>query len=429
MNPTTMHVSLAPAAKRAPAASVPCAALLDERGARVILGATDELLGLAQPVVPSATSMFGPRGVCAAPDGSLWVSDTGHHRVLGWHRTPTADNTPADILLGQPAFDREGRNARGSASIDTMNVPTGITACGADGRGLAVADAWNHRVLIWQTRPTRSHQPPDVVLGQADFDGGESNRGHDRPTASTLFWPYCVSWDGARLWVADTGNRRVLMWEGLPQRSGEPANLVLGQPDFEQRDENGGSEPTAASMRWPHAISFPSAVAGGARGTPRPGADRPGGLCVADAGNNRLMLWSSVPVSNNQPCDRLVGQADAGHVEHNQASYYPDAACLNMPYGATVAGELLVVADTANSRLLAWRIDELMSGSPNRHGGNACALAAQPDWNSKGDNRWQHAARDSVCWPYSVALQGDETLLVADSGNNRVMLWPLAAGT
>jgi hypothetical protein len=92
-----------------------------------------------------------------------------------------------------------------------------------------------------------------------------------------------------------------------------------------------------------------------------------------------------------------------------------------MPYGATVAGRLLVVADTANSRLLAWRIDAL-----TRVGTNACALAAQPDWNSKGDNRWQTAARDSVCWPYSVSMLGQRTLLVADSGNNRVMLWPLA---
>ena len=411
----TLTVSLAPASKRAPAAVVPCAALLDPRGARVMLGATDDPLGMAQPVVPSATSMFGPRGVCAAPDGSLWVSDTGHHRVLGWLRAPTADNTPADILLGQPAFDREGRNARGNTSRDSMNVPTGITACGIDGAGLAVADAWNHRVLIWHRRPTLSHpsahQPPDVVLGQADFDGGESNRGDDRPTASTLFWPYCVAWDGARLWVADTGNRRVLMWTGLPEQNGAPASLVLGHPDFDQRDENDGSEPTAASMRWPHAISFPN-----------------GGLCVADACNNRLMLWHDAPSANNQPCNLLIGQSDARRVEHNQASYYPDAACLNMPYGAAVARDLLVVADTANSRLLAWRIDEVMQDTLNCNGRNACALAAQPDWNSKGDNRWQHAARDSVCWPYSVALQGDDTLLIADSGNNRVMLWPLAGG-
>lgn len=404
MSTTITHVSLAPAARRASSVAVPCARLLDAEGAAIILGATDDPLGLASPVVPSATSMFGPRGVCAAPDGSLWVSDTGHHRVLGWLRTPTTDNAPADILLGQPAFHREGRNARGSASIDSMNVPTGVAACGAQCQGLAVADAWNHRVLIWHRRPTQSHQRPDVVLGQTDFDGGDSNRGRDHPTESTLFWPYCVAWDGARLWVADTGNRRVLMWDGLPQRDGEAASLVLGQPDFEHRDENGGSSPTAASMRWPHAISFPV-----------------GGLCVADAGNNRLMLWHRMPRVNNRPSDVIVGQSGALAVEHNQASYYPDAACLNMPYGATVAGRLLVVADTANSRLLAWRIDAL-----TRVGTNACALAAQPDWNSKGDNRWQTAARDSVCWPYSVSMLGQRTLLVADSGNNRVMLWPLA---
>ena len=402
--PETLHVSLAPAARRAPAAAVPCAALLDARGARVVLGATDEPFGLAISVVPSATTMFGPRGACAAADGSLWVCDTGHHRVLGWREAPVADNTPADILLGQPAFDREGRNARASASAHSMNVPTGITACGIGGQGLAVADAWNHRVLIWHTRPTRSHQRPDVVLGQADALGGESNRGQQQPNASTLFWPYCVAWDGARLWVADTGNRRVLMWAGLPQRDGAAADLVLGQPDFEHRDENGGAAPTAASMRWPHAITFPA-----------------GGVCVADAGNNRLMLWQREPAANNTPCAVIVGQAGTHGVEHNQASYYPDAACLNMPYGATLAGELLIVADTANSRLLAWRLGEL-----SRHGVNAHALAAQPDWNSKGDNRWRPAARDSVCWPYSVAMLGRHTLLVADSGNNRVLMWPLA---
>ncbi len=405
MSTGTLHVSLAPAARRAQAPRVSCQPLLAEAGARVILGATDDPFGLASPVVPSAHSMFGPRGVCAASDGSLWVSDTGHHRLLGWRRAPAEDNTPADILFGQPAFEREGRNSGGGASAATLNVPTGIAPCGADGGGLAVADAWNHRVLIWHRRPTGTKDVPDVVLGQADFDGGESNRGYLHPTESTLFWPYCISWDGERLWVADTGNRRVLMWQGLPQRHGAPADLVLGQADFLHRDENGGAAPSAASMRWPHAITFPAA-----------------GLCVADAGNNRLMFWRRPPSANNAPCDVLVGQSAMDGAEHNQTSYYPDAACLNMPYGAATCGDLLLVADTANSRLLAWRIAAL-----TKNGVDAHALAAQDDWNAKGDNRWLPAARNSVCWPYCVAPLGDGTVLVADSGNNRVMLWPLAA--
>jgi hypothetical protein len=410
MQTLTRHVSLAPAARRAPgSADAPAQPLLQAQGAAVVLGtgmALDASAGLAAPVVPSAQALFGPRGVCAADDGTLWVADTGHHRVLGWHRMPQADGAPADILLGQPGFGREGRNAGGDPHAGTCNVPTGLCVCGVDGLGLAVADAWNHRVLLWHRRPTTSHQAPDVVLGQAGFDTGLSNRGAALPGADTLFWPYCVAWDGAHLWVADTGNRRVLMWQGLPQRHGAPADLVLGQAGFGTRDENGGAAPGPASMRWPHAITFPA-----------------GGLCVADAGNNRLQLWHRPPQAHNQPCDLVLGQRGPTQAEHNQGSYHPDAACLNMPYGAAVAGGLLVVADTANSRVLAWRLADLA-----RDGVPAHALAAQPDWQAKGDNRWQPAARDSVCWPYCVALAPDgSTLLVADSGNNRVLLWPLAA--
>ncbi len=425
------HASLAPAARRPAAPAQRCEPLLDPRGARVILGAADDPLGLAIPVVPSAITMFGPRGACQVGDGSLWVADTGHHRVLGWHRLPTCDGAPADLLIGQPAFDREGRNARGPVGAGTLNVPTGIAACGAGGIGLAVADAWNHRVLIWHRRPTRSQQPPDVVLGQTDPTVGEANRGADRPSANTLFWPYAVAWDGARLWVADTGNRRVLAWKGLPTRDGAPAELVLGQPDFEHRDENGGGAPDAGSLRWPHAIAFPvfpdcAAAAGlaASAGALAAADDARHGVAIADAGNNRLLVWRRPPAAHRAPCDGVIGQPDASLVEHNQGCYHPDAACLNMPYGVVAAGDRLIVADTANSRLLAWRMADL-----TRPGAAATALAAQPDWNSKGDNRWQPAARDSVCWPYNVALAGGDTLLVADSGNNRVLLWSLVAGT
>jgi Fe-S cluster biogenesis protein NfuA len=81
MSTVITHVSLAPAARRAPSAAVPCARLLDDRGAAVILGATDDPLGLASPVVPSATSMFGPRGV---------VRRTGRLAMGLGYRTPPA---------------------------------------------------------------------------------------------------------------------------------------------------------------------------------------------------------------------------------------------------------------------------------------------------------------------------------------------------
>ena len=146
---------------------------LDARGARVVLGGEDSFAG---PVVPSSRSLFGPRGAALTADGALWVADTGHHRLLGWPALPERDDEPAEWLIGQPRFDAEGRNTKGDVHGATMNVPTGVCACGD---GLAVADAWNHRVLIWHLAPRSSRQPADVVLGQADMSSGLINRGLD----------------------------------------------------------------------------------------------------------------------------------------------------------------------------------------------------------------------------------------------------------
>ena len=394
---SALRVRMTPALKHA---AMPSGmTVLDRAGPFARLGGSGGADGLAIPVVPSATALFGPRGCMIGPDGSLWVSDTGHHRLLGWARTPDGADAPADWVIGQPDFSREGRNAKGDPSATTLNVPTGVTAIGD---GLAVADAWNHRVLIWHRRPARSEAPADIVLGQADFAAVEPNAGRGEAAASSLFWPYGVHWDGARLWVADTGNRRVLMWDGVPDRNDRAADLVLGQGDFGSRDENGGGVPTLSSMRWPHDVTTWC-----------------GRLCVTDAGNSRIMVWDALPQRNDDPCDWLLGQSDPSQVDHNQSLYWPSAATLHMPYGVASAGQWLLCADTANSRLLAWHADD----GGERDG--ARALTGQADFHAKGDNRWGPPSHDSLCWPYGVAVRGD-VAAVADSGNNRVLLWRLA---
>jgi hypothetical protein len=75
----------------------------------------------------------------------------------------------------------------------------------------------------------------------------------------------------------------------------------------------------------------------------------------------------------------------------------------------------LAVADTANNRILLW------DGVPF-DGRGADHVLAQHDFGSNGENRWTSVQRDTLCWPYGLSLRGD-TLAVADSGNNRVMVW------
>lgn len=95
-------------------------------GAAVILGAGDPTQ-LAMPLAPSATGLFGPRGVCLVQEtGPLWVADTGHHRVLGWRHCPSTDGQPADWVMGQPDFYQEGQNAKGPVGPATFSVPRGF---------------------------------------------------------------------------------------------------------------------------------------------------------------------------------------------------------------------------------------------------------------------------------------------------------------
>lgn len=369
-------------------------------GAEVILGKSPAQGELAIPVEPTATTLFGPRGACLVSEtGALWVSDTGHHRLLGWRNRPQQDGRPADWVIGQPNFNSEGQNAKKTPGRATLSVPTGVCVCG---EGLAVADAWNHRVLIWKSLPEDSNVPADLVLGQADFTHNESNRGSLDADANTLHWPYGVLYHQGRLFVTDTGNRRVLIWNQLPQENGQPADVVLGQPDMVSRNENGGNSPTASSMRWPHSITFWE-----------------DNLVLIDAGNNRAMIWEGIPTENNTPCAVVLGQKDFELVEMNQGVYCPTPSSLSLPYGVGTWGDWLFVADTANSRLLGWKKPlSILS----LQGADADAIAGQRDFQSKGENRdFGLAMRDTFCWPYAIQICGN-TAVISDSGNNRVLL-------
>jgi hypothetical protein len=374
--------------------------MLDPRGPSVVLGHQCHADALASPIAPSTDSLFGPRGAAIASDtGHLIVCDTGHHRLLIWNGIPDTDGQAADIVIGQDGFQAEGRNGKRVPGAATLNVPTGVAA---QNGVLAVADAWNHRVLIWTRMPERNNQPADIVLGQADFEQVKANRGGDAAGADTLNWCYGVALIGGKLLVADTGNRRVLIWNGLPSENGQPADVVVGQDDFTCRDENAGRDAGLTGMRWPHGLAMI-----GRR------------LLVSDAGNNRIMVWDRIPDRPGAPCDFVLGQKDGQSLEHNRGTYLPSAQSLNMPYSLSASDEWLITADTANSRLIGWQVNEIEPDAEAR------GIAGQPNFTSKGDNRWQPAVRDSLCWPYGLSISG-RIAVIADSGNNRVLLWELA---
>lgn len=353
--------------------------------------------GLTLPAAsPTPAWMYSPRCVFF-DDDHLVAADSGNHRVLIWNGVPTRDGQPADVVLGQPDATSEGRAAGGRGPENGMNLSTGVLIH----RGqLIVADAWHHRILVWRELPEEHGTPPDLVLGQPDLSSVEPNSGREC-NAATLYWPFGVAMVGSTFWVADTGNRRVLGWSGGIPEPGQPADIVLGQPDAHHREENRGEEVGPHSFRWPHSLT---------------GTDRL--LLVADAGDHRVLGWSPLP-SDDQPADLVLGQPDFTTAQEwpygpqkGDRLRFPYSVCLDAAGGPA---QRLAVADTANNRILLW--DALPAdGRPADH------VLAQPSFAANGENRWDAVTHDSLCWPYGVWLRGDR-LAVADSGNNRIMIW------
>ena len=350
--------------------------------------------GLALPdASPTPSHMYAPRGVWT--DGQrIVVADSGNHRVMIWHTFPDVDGAPADVVLGQPDFTSEGPAAGSADTRRGLYLPTGVAVVDGD---LVVADAWHHRLLVFDGIPDATFAEPVSVIGQVDFDSVQPNRGGE-PELTSLYWPFGFALVAGVFWVADTGNRRVLGWRGGLPRNGEPADILLGQSEATAREDNSG-ELSDSTFRWPHAIA-------GDEDT----------LFIADAGNHRVLGFSPPPSGADQPAAMVLGQS-SGEVADEFKNRPQGAHRLRFPYAVVSDDRRLIVADTSNNRVLVWHdLPRTGAGVP------ADAVLAQPDLDANGENRWDEVADDSMCWPYGLSLAGD-TLAIADSGNNRVVVW------
>jgi hypothetical protein len=356
---------------------------------------TSPNLQMEQPLIFKGavdSPLLAPRGVCLA-DGKLFVADTGQNRVFIWHQLPTQAQCPPDVVLGQVGKAATGRNANGRVSASSLMYPSGIWS---DGQRLIVADAWNHRVLIWHQLPTEDGQAADVVLGQPDFLSNEPNvKGIGQsPTAQSLYWPYGLWSDGQQLWIADTGNRRILYFSQIPQQHYAAAEAVIGKPNFEERDYD------HQYPIWPYSVKV------------HPN----GAMAVADTQYYRVMIWNDWKTAFRQKADVIIGQGSFEGNGQNQFGWFPEANTLNWCYDMAFYQDGIWVADTGNSRLL-W-FGEL----PKQHNAAADDVLGQDNFTTGSENKNSiKSTEDSLYWPFHISIEGS-TMAVADTGNHRVAL-------
>jgi uncharacterized protein (TIGR03437 family) len=251
-------------------------------------------------------------------DGSLPFVTPTNNRVLIFNDLASVVlNSNADIVVGQPDFN----TTTPGLSEKTLNMPAGIST---DGQRLAIADSGNNRILIFNRIPSTNGVAADVVVGQSDFKSGGAGLG-----PAHMRVPNGVSLGGQRLLVADTQNHRVLIFNSVPSSNGASANVVLGQADF---NSNADQAASATSLRSPTSV-----FSDGVR------------LVVTDLGHNRVLIWNRIPTNNNTPADVVVGQPDFT-TEVAQSG----RASLNFPRDAYIDGGRLFIGDGGNNRILVF---------------------------------------------------------------------------
>jgi uncharacterized protein (TIGR03437 family) len=362
--------------------------------------------------------------------------------------TPPPAGTPwqgASAVVGQPDFvsflPNQSTILNSAPTALTMRFPVSVAY---NGTVVAVADAENNRVLIWNSLPLNNDQPADFVVGQPDFTSYTSGKyglygyPHGHSSATSLRAPSGVFLDAANgLWVADTGNDRVLFY-GVITGNGQSAKLVLGQTNFALNAQSIYTLNTTAST-----LFAPASVSSDGQH-----------LFVADNYQNRVLIWNSIPTSTGQPADVVVGQKDFASNFSNTLSatvdaksvtvahsdlcvsngtdtttetgttllLYPGrcAGTLSAPMAAISDGTRLFIADSGNDRVLVY------NHIPTQYGAAADVILGQVDEfvdNSSDSNAPQGvASADSFKSPNSLAWDGTN-LYVADTFNRRIAVY------
>ena len=402
------------------------------------------------PNLVEGRELYSPQSVAIDKDASppaLYVSDTGNNRVLAWkNATSFSNGKPADLVVGQRDFYSTLAGGPATAFTAGLSQPTGLAVLGGD---LYVADSGNNRVLRFRkpfTTPP-NQQFPDLIIGQpnlgrnaANYPGGLPNeKGIFLASNNSLYQASIVFDKQANLWLTDAGNRRVLMYQASDvaksNNFGFAATIVIGQTDFLSAavlDTN--------SISRTNQLAIPAGMA----------FDTSGRLYVSDSdgSNNSSDLLDRVlvftpPFSSGQSASRIMGlltPLPAGVTPPDPRTQLIQQLQIRMNGPNSIfflpGNQGMGVVDTNWSRILIFDPYEQWPDPSTANSPSAKAVVGQgglyvnPDGTSATTPNDGHprSSEQTLAFPTGAVFYNNE-LYVADSGNHRVMVLPLANGT
>ena len=239
-----------------------------------------------------------------------------------------------------------------------------------------------------------------------------------------FFVPQSVALDtsasSAALYVADTGNNRVLGFRNATSFSnGQHADIVLGQPDFATTLAQGPGRTRSTGM------SAPTAVA----------VDKSGNLYVIDAGNNRILRFPQPFAQSGAPLpDLVIGQpsfstatANQGGISASTLSFTTTTGLLASFLAFDSAGNLWVT-DAGNNRVL--RFNAGLLGSSASSGPAADVVLGQSNFvtnvYSVPPGQDPNLSLSALQTPSGITFDSAGRLFVAESTSTRrgrILMW------
>jgi sugar lactone lactonase YvrE len=336
-------------------------------------------------ITPTASSLSRPVSVTVDPvSRKVFVSDPLDNRVLRYASAESlANGAPAEVVFGQDLFTTTLINTAAN------RFKEGPEAIFFDFKGrLWVADSSASRILMFESAASRtSGASADKVFGQPNFIFFGASIGSDRMRTPN---DMCVD-SSDRLWVADSGNHRVLRFDNISNKlSGVGADGVIGQMNFIANLPGAGNT----------GFESPEGVAIGPNGS----------LYVTCSGQSRVMRFdNAASLLPGAAASAVFGQPDfttygLGPISASQMRY---------PYGSWVtADDSLWVGDRQN------RVLRFSNASTKPSGAAADGVVGQPDFTTFSTALTSRGMYAESNKPF---VDGNGALWVADSTNKRVL--------
>ncbi len=381
-----------------------------------------------------------PGGLAFDASGRLYVSD-GYARVLEFQPPGGINGQSADRVLGVapgapgsklPPYPTSSTLGSINASGSLLGVPEGVFTTG---NYLFVCDTPQNRVVRydqysnWTGESTNVPSPVQVgVIGQPDSASGNPNRNLAQPNASGVASPVAGAVNTAtnEVWIVDTGNNRVLVFPQTGTLQYTSASRVIGQLDFPY------NAPNLIEGRevWLNQSGF----AGG--GIVVDKNSNPPHLYIADTLNNRILGFKD---ARNVGADarNLAATADIVIGQQGLLSSLPNYSPTNILFGDS---------QTPNQYGLLRPVGLAVDAAGNLYvadSGNGRILRYPVPFNQApgvvqianlvlGQQNFTSNSTDpdqrTMRSPYGLALFNDGSLAASDTIHNRIMVFTRPAG-